>query len=229
MSIIVNGVELTEVIYAGVNLDTVKVKKGTAEAVTIFEKITQLATPQNVSANGTTVSWDAVENATSYAVLADGSEIGTVEKEKLKFYADESTAQTFRDWADYLYSTVFNSDTVGVHLFEGYEAVPHYLLMTSEYCTIDDDTTKRTHSMTTSERDHVKAEIEKIIALAGDAHDLDSIRDLNCVTNLKKYSETMFAFMDLTLKVNSIVGQTTYKIVDAKGNILANITAQITL
>lgn len=39
----------------------------------------QLATPQNVTANGTTVSWDEVENATSYAVLADGSEIGTVE------------------------------------------------------------------------------------------------------------------------------------------------------
>ena len=78
MSIIVNGVELTEVIYAGVNLDTVKVKKGTAEAVTVFERMTQLATPQNVTADGTTVSWDAVENATSYAVLADGSEIGTV-------------------------------------------------------------------------------------------------------------------------------------------------------
>lgn len=40
----------------------------------------ELATPQNVTANGTTVSWDEVENATSYAVLADGSEIGTVEK-----------------------------------------------------------------------------------------------------------------------------------------------------
>ena len=79
MSIIVNGVELTEVIYASVNLDTVKVKKGAAEAVTVFERIPQLATPQNVSANGTTVSWDAVENATSYAVLADGSEIGTVQ------------------------------------------------------------------------------------------------------------------------------------------------------
>ena len=79
MSIIVNGIELTEVIYAGVNLDIVKVKKGTAEAVTVFEKITQLATPQNVTADGTTVSWDAVENATSYAVLADGNEIGTVE------------------------------------------------------------------------------------------------------------------------------------------------------
>ena len=80
MSIIVNGVELTEVIYAGVNLDTVKVKKGTAEAVTVFEKITQLATPQNVTADGTTVSWDAVENATSYEVIEGGNNVlGTVE------------------------------------------------------------------------------------------------------------------------------------------------------
>lgn len=39
----------------------------------------QLSQPQNVTANGTTVSWDEVENATSYAVLADGNEIGTVE------------------------------------------------------------------------------------------------------------------------------------------------------
>ena len=39
----------------------------------------QLATPQNVTADGTVVSWNEVENATSYAVLADGSEIGTVE------------------------------------------------------------------------------------------------------------------------------------------------------
>ena len=39
----------------------------------------QLDTPQNVTASGTVVSFDPVENATSYAVLADGSEIGTVE------------------------------------------------------------------------------------------------------------------------------------------------------
>ena len=95
MSIIVNGVELTEAIYAGVNLDIVKVKKGTAEAVTVFEKITQLATPQNVTADGTTVSWDAVENAKSYAVLADGSEIGTVEGAATKILA----AGTYK-WKD---------------------------------------------------------------------------------------------------------------------------------
>ena len=49
--------------------------------ITVVASLPQLATPQNVSADGTTVSWDEVENATSYAVLADGSEIGTVEKE----------------------------------------------------------------------------------------------------------------------------------------------------
>ena len=31
----------------------------------------QLDTPQNVTANGTTVSWDPVQNATSYDVYAD--------------------------------------------------------------------------------------------------------------------------------------------------------------
>ena len=39
----------------------------------------KLATPQNVIIDGTILTFDEVENATSYAVLADGSEIGTVE------------------------------------------------------------------------------------------------------------------------------------------------------
>ena len=38
-----------------------------------------LATPQNVTADGTTVSWDEVENATNYEIFADGTSIGTVE------------------------------------------------------------------------------------------------------------------------------------------------------
>lgn len=41
------------------------------------EPLPQLATPQNVTADGTTVSWDAVKNATSYKILADGTSIGT--------------------------------------------------------------------------------------------------------------------------------------------------------
>ena len=40
-------------------------------------QLPQLATPQNVSASGTTVSWGAVENATSYEVFADGTSIAT--------------------------------------------------------------------------------------------------------------------------------------------------------
>ena len=43
--------------------------------------LSKLATPQNVIIDGTTLTFDEVENATSYAVFADGSEIGTVEKE----------------------------------------------------------------------------------------------------------------------------------------------------
>lgn len=39
----------------------------------------QLDAPQNVTASGTVVSFDPVTNATSYAVLADGNEIGTVQ------------------------------------------------------------------------------------------------------------------------------------------------------
>lgn len=42
------------------------------------EPLPQLATPQNVSANGSTVSWDAVENATSYEILVNDSGFGTV-------------------------------------------------------------------------------------------------------------------------------------------------------
>ena len=45
---------------------------------TIASLLPQLATPQNVSADGTTVSWDEVENATSYEVLADGISVGSV-------------------------------------------------------------------------------------------------------------------------------------------------------
>lgn len=43
-----------------------------------LEYITQLSTPQNVTADGTTVIWDAVENATSYKIFADDVIIGTL-------------------------------------------------------------------------------------------------------------------------------------------------------
>ena len=43
------------------------------------EPLPQLAAPQNVAINGTTVSWDAVENATSYDIYADGTLIGNTD------------------------------------------------------------------------------------------------------------------------------------------------------
>ena len=55
----------------------------------------RLDTPQNVTASGTVVSFDPVENATSYAVLADGTEIGTVEGIATNFtLSDGSTLLT---------------------------------------------------------------------------------------------------------------------------------------
>ena len=36
----------------------------------------QLATPQNVIAYGTTLTWDEVANATNYEIFADGVSIG---------------------------------------------------------------------------------------------------------------------------------------------------------
>lgn len=40
---------------------------------------TKLATPQNVSIDGTVLSWDEVENATSYDIYADGTLIGNTD------------------------------------------------------------------------------------------------------------------------------------------------------
>ena len=50
-----------------------------ADFIANTTKLTQLATPQNVIAYGTTLTWDPVKNATSYAMLADGNEIGILE------------------------------------------------------------------------------------------------------------------------------------------------------
>lgn len=60
--------------------EQITVESISTETVTEIQAtfVVKLATPQNVTANGTTVSWDAVENATSYAVLADGMSIEEV-------------------------------------------------------------------------------------------------------------------------------------------------------
>ena len=53
--------------------EQIKIESVSTETVTEVQAtfVAKLATPQNVTANGTTVSWDAVENATSYDVYAD--------------------------------------------------------------------------------------------------------------------------------------------------------------
>lgn len=65
-----------------------------SEGVT-FTTVAKLATPQNVTANGTTVSWDAVENATSYDVYADDTTL-------LGSVASQSSVDltTLSGWAD---------------------------------------------------------------------------------------------------------------------------------
>lgn len=46
-----------------------------ADFIANTTKLTQLATPQNVTADGTNVSWDEVENATSYEVIEGGNNV----------------------------------------------------------------------------------------------------------------------------------------------------------
>lgn len=44
--------------------------------VRIYSRIPKLETPDNVSVDETTVSWDAVEHAETYSIKIDGTEIG---------------------------------------------------------------------------------------------------------------------------------------------------------
>lgn len=74
MAIIFNGTTVDKVIFNGAEMETVKFG-----GVVVFENKPQLATPQNVTADGTNVSWDEVENATSYEVIEGGNNVlGTV-------------------------------------------------------------------------------------------------------------------------------------------------------
>lgn len=44
-----------------------------------FAPVPTLAQPANVAIDGTTLSWDEVENATSYDIYADGTLIGNTD------------------------------------------------------------------------------------------------------------------------------------------------------
>ena len=74
MPIIFGGTTVEKVVFGGTEVDKV-----VFNGVTVFESKPQLATPQNVTADGTNVSWDEVENATSYEVIEGGNNVlGTV-------------------------------------------------------------------------------------------------------------------------------------------------------
>lgn len=77
--------------------EQLKVESVSTETVTEVQAtfVVKLATPQNVTANGTTVSWGAVENATSYDVYADDTTL-------LGSVASQSSVDltTLSGWAD---------------------------------------------------------------------------------------------------------------------------------
>lgn len=77
--------------------EQIKVESVSTETTTEVQAtfVVKLATPQNVTANGTTVSWDAVQNATSYDVYADDTVL-------LGSVASQSSVDltTLSGWAD---------------------------------------------------------------------------------------------------------------------------------
>lgn len=74
MPIIFEGTTVEKVVFSGTEVDKV-----VFNGATVFESMSQLTTPQNVTADGTNVSWDEVENATSYEVIEGGNNVlGTV-------------------------------------------------------------------------------------------------------------------------------------------------------
>ena len=80
--------------------EQIKVESVSTETVTEVQAtfVVKLATPQNVTANGTTVSWGAVENATSYDVYADDTTLlGSVTSQQS---VDLTTLSGWADLAD---------------------------------------------------------------------------------------------------------------------------------
>lgn len=78
-------------------------------------KLTQLATPQNVTADGTNVSWDEVENATSYEVIEGGNNVlGTV---KTSFVLSARNTESLVDLKYKKDGTVTSSDYDGILIY----------------------------------------------------------------------------------------------------------------
>lgn len=104
MPIIFEGTTVEKVVFGGTEVDKV-----VFNGVTVFENKPQLATPQNVTADGTNVSWDEVENATSYEVIEGGNNVlGTVSATKLINFTIDGTsyqAEEGMTWAQWVASS----------------------------------------------------------------------------------------------------------------------------
>lgn len=104
MPIIFEGTTVEKVVFGGTEVDKV-----VFNGVTVFESKPQLATPQNVTADGTNVSWDEVENATSYEVIEGGNNVlGTVSATKLinfKIRDESYQAEEGMTWAQWVASS----------------------------------------------------------------------------------------------------------------------------
>lgn len=103
MPIIFGGTTVEKVVFGGTEVDKV-----VFNGVTVFESKPQLATPQNVTADGTNVSWDEVDNATSYEVLADGASIGNYTPVTLinfKIRDESYQAEEGMTWAQWVASS----------------------------------------------------------------------------------------------------------------------------
>ena len=81
------------------------------DVVITIEAIGQkLAAPQNVAIDGTVVSWDEVENATSYELFADGTSIGSVKNGETWLLNERLQAFDSGDQANFDYSVNFVSN-----------------------------------------------------------------------------------------------------------------------
>lgn len=106
MPIIFEGTTVEKVVFGGTEVDKV-----VFNGVVVFESKPQLAAPKNVSVDGTVVSWDEVENATSYEVLADGASIGTVTPPHTVTFKFTSYGISFDSCKGYVYYSLDNGNT----------------------------------------------------------------------------------------------------------------------
>lgn len=79
---------------------------------------TKLATPQNITVDGTAASWDEVENATSYELFADGTSIGELAV-PTGYTVTVSWSDDYSLWSSLQYSTDSGTSWTAM---PGYEA-----------------------------------------------------------------------------------------------------------